>query len=342
MELKEWQNGLRLCMENIIDLFIDANILMNQNKWSRGCFLFITAYEELATAFYILGNFNTPKPEELKELLWHSKKMAVSSFLTFPATGNVKILQEYFKKYIKIDFDKFDLSTDNIYKKEWYKFGDQIQREESFSYWRNLFLYLSFSPGKSTFLSPRTISKAVKARIALELYNRLSIAIPIMQVLILKLLASKTKEIDIQKELFKGADMELFERITLIFEFDKILTTRSIEKIRSFDKVSKKLKDLAVMYISDPSKIKDDQFRIDLIKEFFKDLAPKFQKLWEDENKKNDIEVFVEFVSKVNPKMAENIKKFFIVLSKIAKDDFTPDDLHKYFKNPRKKSKIKD
>ena len=338
MELKEWQNGLRLCMENIIDLFIDANILMNQNKWSRGCFLFITAYEELATAFYILGNFNTPKPEKLKELLWHSKKMAVSSFLTFPATGNVKILQEYFKKYIKIDFDKFDLSTDNIYKKEWYKFGDQIQREESFSYWRNFFLYLSFSPGKSTFLTPRIISKAVKARIALELFNKLSIAIPIMQVLILKLFASKTKEIDIQEILFKGADMELFERMSVILEFDKILTSQSIEKIKSFNKVSDKLKDLAIISISDPNKIKEDQFRIDILKEFFKDLAPKYQKIWEDESRKKDIEFFTKLVRKLNPKMAEDIKKFFIILSKIAKDDFTPDDLHKYFKKPRKKS----
>ena len=199
MELKEWQNGLRLCMENIVDLFIDANILINQKKWSRGCFLFITAYEELATAFFILGNFNTPKPKELKKLLWHSKKMAVSSFLTFPASGNVKILQENFEKYIKIDFEKFDLSTDNIYKKEWYKFGDQIQREESLSYWRKYFLYLSLTPEKSNFLSPRSISKAVKAKIAIELYKKLSIAIPILQVLILKLSTSQTKEIDIQE-----------------------------------------------------------------------------------------------------------------------------------------------
>jgi len=342
MELNEWQMGLRLCMENIIDLFTDANILMNQNKWSRGCFLFITAYEEIATAFFIMGNYNSPKPEELKRLLWHSKKMAVSSFLTFPSSGNVKILQEYFKKYIKIDFDKFDLSTDNIYNKEWFKFGDQIQREESLTYWRKYFLYLSLSPEKSTFFSPRTISKAVKARIAIELFNKLSITIPIMQVLILKLLSSKTKEIDIQEILFKGADMELFERLAVIFEFDKIVATHSIEKIRSFNKVSKKLKDLAIMHISDPNKIKEDQFRIDMLKEFFKDLAPKYCKIWEDESKKRDIELFTEFVRKLNPKIAESIKTFFIILSKIAKNDLTPDDLHKYFKKPRKRSQIKD
>lgn len=334
MELKEWQMGLRLCMENIMDLFNDANILMNQNKWSRGCFLFITAYEELATAFFILGNFNTPKPEELKNLLWHSKKMAVSSFLTFTASGNVKILQEYFKKYIKIDFDKFDLSTDNFYNKEWYKFGNQIQREENLSYWRNHVLYLSLSPEKSTFFSPRTISKAVKARIAIELYNKLSVIIPVMQVLILKLLSSKTKEIDIQEILFKGADMELLERLTVIFEFDKIVGTHSIEKIRSFNKVSKKLKDLAIMYISDPNKIKDDQFRINILKEFLKDIAPKYCKIWEDEKQKKDIELFTEFVKKLNPRMAETIKSFYIILSKIAKNDLNPDDLHKYFKKP--------
>lgn len=62
MELKEWQNGAKLCLQNIIDLFIEANMLMNQKRWSRGCFLFITAYEELATAFYILGNYKAPNP----------------------------------------------------------------------------------------------------------------------------------------------------------------------------------------------------------------------------------------------------------------------------------------
>ncbi len=331
MELKEWQMGLRLCMENIVDLFIDANILINQNKWSRGCFLFITAYEELATAFFIIGNYNTPKPKELKKLFRHPRKLAVSSFLTFPASGNVKILQEHFKKYIKIDFDNFDLSTDNIYKKEWYKFGDQIQREESLSYWRNYFLYLTIAPGQSQFFSPRLISKEIKQKIALNLYNRLSIAIPILQVLVLKLLASKTKEINIQEILFKGADMELFERLTIIFEFDKIVATHSIKKIRSFNKVSKKLKDSAIMYVLDPNKIKEDQFRIDILKEFFKDIAPKYQKIWEDESRKKDIELFVEFVRKLNPRRAGDIRNLFIILSKIAKGDLTPDDIHKYF-----------
>jgi len=44
----------------------------------------------------------------------------------------------------------------------------------------------------------------------------------------------------------------------------------------------------------------------------------------------------------LNPKIAESIKTFFIILSKIAKNDLTPDDLHKYFKKPRKASQIKE
>lgn len=69
-------------------------------------------------------------------------------------------------------------------------------------------------------------------------------------------------------------------------EFDKVVATHSIEKIRTFNKVSPKLKDLAITYISDRNKIKDDQFRIDFLNEALKDIALKYCKIWEDEKKK--------------------------------------------------------
>lgn len=330
MDLKEWQKGLKLCFDNILDLFQEANLLINQKRWSRGYFLFITAYEELATAFFILGNFNSPKPKQLKRLLWHPKKLAVSSFLTFPASGNMKILQDYFKKFIKIDFNEFNLKEDDIYAKEWYKFGDELQKEESLPYWRKYFLYLSISPGKSTFFSPQTVSKSLKARIATDLYYKLSFGIPILQVLIYKLLTSKSKEVDIKELLFDGVDMELWERLNIIYELDKLITSRSIEKIRSFDKANQKLKDLAIICISDSNKIKDYQFRIEILNEALKDIAPKYSRIWEDEKKKEEIEMFTNFVKKLNPDLAEKIKSSYIILNKIAKEDLTPEDLPKF------------
>lgn len=334
MDLKEWQKGLTLCFDNIFDLFQEANLLMSQKRWSRGIFLFITAYEELATAFFILGNYTSPKPKELKKLFRHPKKLAVSSFLTFPAFGNMKILQDYFKKFIKIDFNEFNLKEDDIYDKEWYKFGDELQKEESLSYWRKCFLYLSISPGKSTFFSPRIISKSVKAKIARDLYYKLSLAIPLLQLLIFKLLSSKSKEVNIKELLFDGVDRELLERLNIIYELYNLVITRSIEKIRSFDKANQKLKDLIIIYISDPNKIKDDQFRIEILNEALKDIAPEYSKIWEDEKKKEDVEMFTNFVKKLNPDLAEKIKSFYIILNKIAKEDLTPEDLHKFIKKP--------
>ena len=330
MDLKEWQKGLKLCFDNILDLFQEANLLINQKRWSRGCFLFITAYEELATAFFILGNFNSPKPKQLKRLLWHPKKLAVSSFLTFPASGNMKILQDYFKKFIKIDFNEFNLKEDDIYAKEWYKFGDELQKEERLPYWRKCFLYLSKPPGKSTFFRPRIISKSVKAKIARDLYYKLSLAIPLLQLLIFKLLSSKSKEVNIKELLFDGVDRELLERLNIIYELYNLVITRSIEKIRSFDKANQKLKDLIIIYISDPNKIKDDQFRIEILNEALKDIAPEYSKIWEDEKKKEDVEMFTNFVKKLNPDLAEKIKSFYIILNKIAKEDLTPEDLYKF------------
>ena len=337
MELEEWQNGAKLCVQNILDLFYEANILMNLKRWSRGCFLFITAYEELASAFFILGNYRTPNPEKLKELLRHPKKLAVSGFLTFPATGNLKILQEYFGKYIQIKFEDFDLKEEDFHKKEWYKFGNKLQQEESLSYWRKTFLYLSISPGKSKFFSPNTISKEVKAKIALGLYYKLSFIIPILQLLLFKI--STSDKFDIHEILFKNVDMELWKFLNNIYEFDKVVATHSIEKIRTFNKVSLKLKDLAITYISDRNKIKDDQFRIEFLNEALKDIALKYCKIWEDEKKKADIKIFANFVGKLNKDLGERIEYFYIILDKIAKGTLSTEDLHKYVKKPIFKKK---
>lgn len=332
MELEEWQNGAKLCLQNIIDLFYEANILMNQKRWSRGCFLFITAYEELATAFFILGNYRTPNPKQLKKLLWHPKKLAVSSFLTFGASGNLKRLQEYFNQFIKIKFDDFNLKEEDFYQKDWYKFGYNLQKEESLSYWRKTFLYLSISPGKSKFFSPQMISKEVKAKIALGLYYKLSVAIPILQILLFGI--SKSEKIDLEEILFKNIDMKLWKLLDDIYEFDKVVATHSVEKIREFKKVSPKLKDLAISYISDREKIKDDQFRVNLITEALKDIAPKYSKIWDDEKKRANIKSFANYVGKLNKHLGEKIENFYIILDKIAKGGFSIEDLHKYVKTP--------
>ena len=337
MELVEWQKGAKLCLQNIIDLFYEANILMNLKRWSRGCFLFITAYEELATAFFILGNYNSPNPKKLKELLWHPKKLAVSSFLTFGASGNLKRLQDYFNKYIKIKFDDFNLKEEDFHQKDWYKFGNNIQKEESLSYWRKNFLYLSISPGKSKFFSPRMISNEVKAKIAVGLYYKLSLVIPILQILLIRL--KKSDKIDLEEILFKNIDIELWKFVDEFIEFDKVVETHSVEKIRQFKKVSPKLKDLAISYISDREKIKDDQFRVDLMTEAFKDIAPKYSKIWDDEKKRADIKTFASYVGKLNKDLGERIENFYIILDKIAKGTFSIEHLHKYVKAPVFKNK---
>lgn len=332
MEIKEWQKGLEICTKNIIDLFQEANIFMNLKRWSRGCFLFITAYEELATAFFILGNYDTPKPKELKKLLWHPKKLAISSFLTFPATGNLKILQEYFKKFAKIKFEDFNLKEEDFYQKDWYKFGDKIQLEESLSYWRKNFLYLSISPGKTKFFGPQTISKAVKAKIAIGLYYKLSYIIPILQIVILKI--SRSEKVDIREVLFDNVDVEIYKLLENIYDFDKIVSTHSIEKVRNFKNASNKLKDLAISYISDKNMVKDDQFRIELINEAFKDIALKYSKVWDDQKKRADIQLFSDFVGKLNKDLGERIESFYIIMDKVTKGILAPDDLKKFVKKP--------
>lgn len=265
-------------------------------------------------------------------MLNHPKKLAISSFLTFPATGDVKLLQEYFNKYLKIKFEDFDLKKEDFHQEEWYKFGSKLQQEESLSYWRNLFLYLSISPGKTKFLSPNSVSKEIKAKIALGLYYKLSYIIPILQLIAFKI--SGSEEFDFKDIMFNNLDMELWKFLNNIFEFDKIVATHSIEKIRAYDKVSPKLKDLAMTYISDRTKVKEDQFRIDFLNEALKDIAPKYSKIWENEKKRTDIKLFAKYVGRLNRDLGERIQNFYIILDKIAKGTFSAEDLHKYVKNP--------
>ena len=70
---------------------------MKKGSFAHAYFFFITAFEEMAASYYIMVNYENPKPTMLhhKEFLRHLKKYAFSRFYTFLLTGNYEYIHDY-------------------------------------------------------------------------------------------------------------------------------------------------------------------------------------------------------------------------------------------------------
>ncbi len=134
MNLKRWQEGLSLCMDNVIRLRDDGKLLMEQGSFGHAYFSFYTAIEELGVAFYILINYHHPKPKELKKFIHskgsHKKKVYLQIFDMFKSkikelplpddhlkelfkTG--ESLQEYYARILDMHLELFDKRNKGIY-----------------------------------------------------------------------------------------------------------------------------------------------------------------------------------------------------------------------------------
>ncbi len=65
MNIKNWQKGLELYLNNAIQLRDDGERLMEKGLYGHVYFSFYTALEELGVAGIILENYRDPKPNEL-------------------------------------------------------------------------------------------------------------------------------------------------------------------------------------------------------------------------------------------------------------------------------------
>lgn len=87
MDLKNWQKGLDLYLDNSIHLRGDGELLMEKGSYGHAYFIFYTALEELGAAFFILENYRNPNPGELNKLLRskgsHKKKSKLIIFDSF-------------------------------------------------------------------------------------------------------------------------------------------------------------------------------------------------------------------------------------------------------------------
>lgn len=76
MKLETWHNGLKRCVQHIIELKENGDLLMKKGSFSHAYFIYYTALEEMATAYFILDRFNQPSPEELRNIIFSHERKA--------------------------------------------------------------------------------------------------------------------------------------------------------------------------------------------------------------------------------------------------------------------------
>ena len=170
MNLKRWQEGLSLCMNNIIRLRDDGELLMEQGSFGHAYFSFYTAIEELGVAFYILSNYHNPKPKELNKLI-HSKD-------SHKRKAYLHIFDMY-KSKIK------DLPLPKDHLKELFKTGESFEEyyarilDKHYGIWdkRNRGIYFSPNKNYSDWLVPQSLT----SNDVTELYEGLNEKIVEMQ-----------------------------------------------------------------------------------------------------------------------------------------------------------------
>ncbi len=86
MDLYTWRKGITVSIDNVIQLYKDGNLLMENGSFGHACFTFITTFEEMGVALFILGNFDEPKPRKLEKFLNHSKKITISNITSLITT----------------------------------------------------------------------------------------------------------------------------------------------------------------------------------------------------------------------------------------------------------------
>jgi len=47
MDLETWRNGIDICIDNVLRLYEDGKLLIENGSFGHACFSFITAFEEM-------------------------------------------------------------------------------------------------------------------------------------------------------------------------------------------------------------------------------------------------------------------------------------------------------
>ena len=230
MDVKEWQRGINISINNGIELYDNGKLLIDKGSCGHGLFFLITALEEISVAYFIMESFNTPRPDQLqrRKFLEHRKKMALTNYKAAQfAFFDDNIIQEKLVKENKRILQKeINNKVSAFYDKVYRNVGKEITEEIKLWELRNRGIYVSLNKDKTSFLSPQDISKEKALEIA-RLVNLQIIHVQIQRDVLFKYGG-------VSKQIIQLIINE-YERVENVFELARILESQSIEELEVYE-----------------------------------------------------------------------------------------------------------
>ena len=160
MDINKWHEGLEKCIQNIIRLKEDGDMLLSRGSLGHAYFMYYTALEEMAKANFIIDRFQTPSPKQLRKIHFsHKDKIALMAGKIFlPDCADlpemIAVLKETCGKNYKFG------SVPKLRSKE-FKLSEKIERRKNLLYWRERSIYVELNENNSDFLIPNEIDKDI-------------------------------------------------------------------------------------------------------------------------------------------------------------------------------------
>lgn len=324
MDLKEWRNGINLSIKNSIELYNNGAFLIKKGSCGHATFLFITALEEIAVAYFIMDRFETPEPNELMEFLKHDKKYALSNFMSIPLNFARNIyFQEKFIKSVKKHLQKeIDEGNSPMDEKIYHQLGTEIKNLANLWYLRNRGIYITLNESKTQFISPKDISKEKASEIA----NFVS-----LQILQVRLQRDHIFKFGIESELLKKKSLEIFNLLEEYYALLKILNKQNISQLKKYKGLKPADKDYIIDLIINPKKVNLEDFNLltNILKLLLAPLSAKLNELLTHENFSEHFVFFLERLKHYNNLLGTYTISSVQLLKKIGTESFNLEDYRK-------------
>lgn len=320
LNLEEWRKGINLCIKNVIQFYKDGILLMKNKSFSHACFSFITSFEEAAVAYFIMENFDNPKPKQLKDLFDHRRKLSLSSFKSAPFMArNYSIVREYLNIIEKKLLQKLDPKDHEFSEEDMLDFGKSLREQNNLMYLRNRSIYVRMNRTKTSFITP----KMIKEGIVKALYNLLSIFIPQLLVERDFLFKFGSSSLEMMK-----CELQLAKAINSVFEISEILNEGSIERLNETQSIDLQDSDFFIDLIMNRKKYNLDNKDLltDVTRRILKPLASKFTNLLKNKEFKSQYKFAMERFQFYSPKLAESTNIFYEILERISENTFKIQD----------------
>jgi len=337
MDLENWREGINICITNVEQLYEDGILLLENGSYGHACFSFITALEEMAVAFFIIGNFDEPKPKKLKNFLKHSKKLMVSNLLRYVYDFPDDIDSSNFFRTLFNEAKKSTKGEKN--KKAIEKLVKDVQEQENIWYLRNRGIYVDLNTSKTRFIHPQQINRGF----ALALKKKL-------RLIRLNLKIQRDLHFKFEKELLDKQDgSQILKALAQIEGYDDLFNRVSIEKVEKSGKISPEFKDflISIFMGNEPEEYKplnidfseypkEERFEkviSIMLFEFVKIFAENLNSLIFNEEAENIKNFAVERLRHYEPEFGEFLVVVLDMMKKIAEDRFTFDDYIEFMKS---------